>query len=172
MEVPRLGVESELLLPAYATATATPDPSCVCDLYHSSRQCRINPLSEARDWTRNLIVPSWIRLRCATTGTPGYFLWGLYPAPVLPILVNQGPVNWTKGWAQDLMIPDPEGRLHRQRPIHRGTVPCPGCHCALGATWMHVLRPAAYRFPIDCFYLMWPEFGPLAYEEFSFDAHT
>ena len=26
MEVPRLGVESELQLPAYATATATPDP--------------------------------------------------------------------------------------------------------------------------------------------------
>ena len=27
MEVPRLGVESELQLPAYTTATATPDPS-------------------------------------------------------------------------------------------------------------------------------------------------
>ena len=27
MEVPRLGVESELQLPAYATATATPDLS-------------------------------------------------------------------------------------------------------------------------------------------------
>ena len=27
MEVPRLGVESELHLPAYATATATPDLS-------------------------------------------------------------------------------------------------------------------------------------------------
>ena len=32
MEVPRLGVESDLQLPAYATAIATPDPSCVCDL--------------------------------------------------------------------------------------------------------------------------------------------
>ena len=30
MEVPGLGVESELQLPAYATATATPDPSHVC----------------------------------------------------------------------------------------------------------------------------------------------
>ena len=38
MEVPRLGVESELQLPAYITATAMPDPSCVCDLHHSSRQ--------------------------------------------------------------------------------------------------------------------------------------
>ena len=34
----------------YARATATPDPSCICDLYHRSRQHRIlNPLSEARD---------------------------------------------------------------------------------------------------------------------------
>ena len=37
MEVPRLGVESELQLPAYTTVTATQDPSCVCDLHHSSR---------------------------------------------------------------------------------------------------------------------------------------
>ena len=29
MEVPRLGVKSELQLPAYTTATATPDPGCV-----------------------------------------------------------------------------------------------------------------------------------------------
>ena len=41
MEVPRLGVESELQLPAYATATAMPDLSCVCDLHHSSWQCWI-----------------------------------------------------------------------------------------------------------------------------------
>ena len=49
MEVPRLGVESELQLPTYATATATAtlDPSHLCDLLHSSQQ-RLNPLSEAR----------------------------------------------------------------------------------------------------------------------------
>ena len=35
MEVPRLGVALELWLPAYSTATATPDPSCICDLHHS-----------------------------------------------------------------------------------------------------------------------------------------
>ena len=58
MEVPRLGVQSEL--PAYARATATQDPSRIC-IHHSSRQCRIlNPLSEARDQTRNFLVPSWI----------------------------------------------------------------------------------------------------------------
>ena len=41
MEVPRLGVESELQPPAYARATATRDPSRVCNLHHSSRQSRI-----------------------------------------------------------------------------------------------------------------------------------
>ena len=35
--------------------TATPDP---------------NPLSEARDQTRNLMITSWIRFHCATAGTP------------------------------------------------------------------------------------------------------
>ena len=52
LEVPRLGVESELQLPAYATATARPDPSHICDLHHSSCQCWMaDPLSEARDGT-------------------------------------------------------------------------------------------------------------------------
>ena len=50
MEVPRLGVESELQLPAYATTTATWDLSRVCHLHHSSGQSWIlNPLSEAGD---------------------------------------------------------------------------------------------------------------------------
>ena len=70
MEVPRLGVESELQLPAYTTATAMPDPNCVCDLHHSSGQCRIlNPLSEARDGTRILTDTGRIRFHCAMTGT-------------------------------------------------------------------------------------------------------
>ena len=68
--VPRLGVQSELQLPAYTTATATPDLGRVFNLHHSSRQSRIlNPLSQTRDRTRNLMVPSRIRFRCATTGT-------------------------------------------------------------------------------------------------------
>ena len=71
MEVPRPGVKSELQLPAYATATATWDPSHVCDLHHSSRQHRIlNPLSKTRDRTCNFMVSSQIRFHCATTGTP------------------------------------------------------------------------------------------------------
>ena len=50
MEAPRPGVQLELQLPAYASAM--PDLSHVCDLYHSSWQRWIlNPLSEALDGT-------------------------------------------------------------------------------------------------------------------------
>ena len=35
MEVSRLGVELELQLPAYTTATVMPDLNCICDLHHS-----------------------------------------------------------------------------------------------------------------------------------------
>ena len=66
MEIPRLGGESELQLLAYTIATATPDLRHVCDLHHSSWQLRsLYPLSEARDQTHNLMVPSCIRFRCA-----------------------------------------------------------------------------------------------------------
>jgi len=103
MEVPRLGVHSELLLPAYARATATPDLSCICDLHHSSWQCWIlNPLSEARDQTCIHMVPSQIRFHCATMGTPAmasqinnhrnkrksrkHTTWSFYTACVLKLL--------------------------------------------------------------------------------------
>ena len=53
MEVPRLGVESELQL--LATATATQDLSHVFDLHRSSQQRWIpNLLIEARDQTHML----------------------------------------------------------------------------------------------------------------------
>ena len=71
MEVPRLGVKLELQLLAYTAATATWDPSRVCDLHHSSQQHQIpEPLREARDQTRILMDTSWIRFHCATTRTP------------------------------------------------------------------------------------------------------
>ena len=58
-------------LPAYTTARATPDPSCICNLYHSSQQCRnLNPLNEARDLTHNPKVPNQIHFCCTTMGMP------------------------------------------------------------------------------------------------------
>ena len=65
----RLGVQSELRLPAYATAMT--DPSCVCYLHHSSGQHRtLNTLSEAGDWTWVLMDTSQICSCWATTGMP------------------------------------------------------------------------------------------------------
>ena len=80
IEVHRPGVSPELQLLAYAIATATPDPSCIFDLYHSSQQHLIlNPLSKARDQNCNLMVPSWIPFCCITMGTPGQsFHWKRY----------------------------------------------------------------------------------------------
>ena len=75
MEVPRMGVKLKL----QPLATATPEPSRVCDPHHSSQQCRIlNPLSEARDQTCILMDTSQIHFCCATTGTPRH--WVLYLA--------------------------------------------------------------------------------------------
>ena len=71
MEVPRLGVELELQLLAYATATATRDPSCIYDPHCSSRHCQIpDPLRDARDQNRILMDSSWICFWCARTVTP------------------------------------------------------------------------------------------------------
>ena len=70
MEVPRLWVESELQLLAYARATAMPVPSRIRTLHYSLWQHWIlNPLSEARDQTCNLMVPNQIYFLSATTET-------------------------------------------------------------------------------------------------------
>ena len=65
MEVPRLGVESQLQLLAYATATAISDLSCVCDLQHSSWQM-LDPLTHS---ARPGIEPvsSWMLVRFVST---------------------------------------------------------------------------------------------------------
>ena len=68
MEVLGPGVELELQLLTYTTATAVPDPSCICDLCHSLWQCQIlNPLSGARDWVRIFIDTSQFLSWWATT---------------------------------------------------------------------------------------------------------
>ena len=57
-EVPRLGAELELQLPAYTTTAAMWDPSCISDLCCSLQQCWIlNPLIKARDQARILTDP-------------------------------------------------------------------------------------------------------------------
>ena len=89
-EVPRLSVKSELWLPAYTTATATPDLSCICNLYHSLWQHHIfNLLSEARDWTcicTDTVVgsqhnePQWeILLLLFSAFSPVYISWNTLP---------------------------------------------------------------------------------------------
>ena len=86
MEFPRLGVRLELQLLAYTTATATPYPNHVCDLYLSSQQCQIfNPLREGRDRTHDLMVPSQICFCCTTMGIPN-FLYDIAPLVYLFIV--------------------------------------------------------------------------------------
>ena len=59
MEVPKLGVELELQLSAYPTATL--DLNCICDLCCSLWQhWTLNPISKARDQTHILMVTSRI----------------------------------------------------------------------------------------------------------------
>ena len=43
MEVPRLGVKSELEMPAYATATPMLDPSHICDLHQPQLTATLDP---------------------------------------------------------------------------------------------------------------------------------
>ena len=89
MEVPRLGVQSELQLPAYAIATVKWDPSPICDLYHSSWQSQslahwvspgIKPASSwipvgfviAEPWQellRHIFVVLLLFLSCVTSGS-------------------------------------------------------------------------------------------------------
>ena len=70
MEVPRPGVELELKLPVYTTATTMRDLSRICDLHQRSRQGRIlNPRTGIEP------APSWILVRllcfsCTTVKTP------------------------------------------------------------------------------------------------------
>ena len=71
MEVPRLGVLLELQLPAYTTTTEMPDPSCICNVQHSSQQCWIlSPLGKARAPAHNFTVPSQIHFHRAMTEAP------------------------------------------------------------------------------------------------------
>ena len=68
VEVPMLGVKSELQLPTYTTATAILDPSHICAPCYSLQEHQLlNPPSKARDQTAS----SWILVRCISTEPQG-----------------------------------------------------------------------------------------------------
>ena len=70
MEVPRLGVESEMQLLAYTIATLMPDLRCVYNLCCSLWQrWTLNPLSKARDLTLILMDTIGFLTLWATVGT-------------------------------------------------------------------------------------------------------
>ena len=100
MEVPRLGVKSQLQLPAYTTAIATWDPSLACDLNHSLRERQIpDPLSESRD-----------RIRILMDSRQICFCWAMMRTPFDAILQWSFVWNAWKGLAfvlclYDLMYP-------------------------------------------------------------------
>ena len=74
--------------PAYTRTTAVLGVSHICELYHSSQQRWIlNPLSEARDRTCNLIVPSQICFCCAMTVTPIVIILQVYFSSVMSKLI-------------------------------------------------------------------------------------
>ena len=76
MEVPRLGIDSALQLPACTPATATPDPSHICHRCHSLWQRQIlNPLSGAGDGTRILMVAMMGSFPLSHKGNASYCLW-------------------------------------------------------------------------------------------------
>ena len=69
MEIPRVGVDLELYLHAYTTATEKMEPSHSWDPHCSSQQhCILNPLSMVRDWTCVLIDISWVCYHWASIG--------------------------------------------------------------------------------------------------------
>ena len=79
MEVPRLGGESDLQLPAYAAATATLDLSHVCNLHHSSGPHWIlNPLNEARDQTCILMDTSLVLNLLSHNGNSLFLLFKMW----------------------------------------------------------------------------------------------
>ena len=95
-----------------------PDPSHLCNIHHSSWQCRIlNPLSEARDWAYNLMVANQIRFCCTKMGTPimniswvwnrtlpqgcNVVSWLLLPGLCVPSLPWLATALWNSGNVQE-----------------------------------------------------------------------
>ena len=71
MEVCRLGVQSELQLPAYTTVCSNArSKPCLWPIPQLMAVQIPDPLSDAGDWTLILMDSSWIRFCCIMKGTP------------------------------------------------------------------------------------------------------
>ena len=97
MEVPRLGVKSDLELLADTTPTKSPGPSRICDPHHSSWQHQITDLlSKTRNGTCTLMDTSRICFCCATTGTPSHLPF--LPSHVNALLERGNPITFSLSW--------------------------------------------------------------------------
>ena len=131
MEVPKLGVRATAA--SLLHSPATPDPSSICNLPHSSRQRGIlNRLSEARDQTQVLMENRW-----ATMGIPSLCFICHFEV----ILQSSGMcwvvkecsyrVNWRKiilWFGPGMYFCYHFGELYHEQPCH---LCCPVCICTV-----------------------------------------
>ena len=120
LEVPRLGVKSELQLLAYTTATAMPEPSCVCDLHHSLWKRQIlNPLSKARDQTHILTDNNQVLNPLSHNRNPPHFSI-FYKAPTIKMLWSWHRDRHTGQWSRN-EGPEINSCIHGQLIFFKGT---------------------------------------------------
>ena len=95
MEIPGLGVESELQLQAYTTAMATLDPSCVCD-----QHCSLHVARSLTHWTRPGIEPvssqrqCWILNLLRHTGSSKTAWFFNLPGFLISWIIHQKKIWW------------------------------------------------------------------------------
>ena len=85
------GLNQRCSCPCMATAPATLDASCICDLRHSLWQCRIlNPLIEARDPTQVLTDTNQVlNLLSHNRNSQKSFLMEIFPKQMVPVFLAE-----------------------------------------------------------------------------------